>query len=117
MVPGSAVLRPKLVAELACGSDGEFDGAGAGDDDLQGLLRGHEGSSGEDRFGDGLARKKKRTCKPLQVDGRDVPQDAWKRFTPDVVRTDLCLARVWNSGRGGECSRRALGGNVRVAQR
>ena len=46
--------------------------------------------------------------KALQVDGADVPADAWKRFTPEVVLPARCQARTWGGGRGGQCPRRPL---------
>ena len=33
-----------------------------------------------------------------------------REFTPDVICYDRCLARVWNGGLGGQCSRRAMDG-------
>ena len=38
--------------------------------------------------------------------GAPIPADAWRQFTPDVINEDLCLARVKNLGKGGQCRRR-----------
>ena len=44
----------------------------------------------------------------LQTDGHDVPADAWKRFTPEVVDASRCQARIFAGGHGGQCSQRPV---------
>jgi hypothetical protein len=46
----------------------------------------------------------------LQTQGVDLPADAWKRFTPDVVDAKRCQARTWAGGRGDQCTSRFLPG-------
>ena len=36
----------------------------------------------------------------------DDSPDAWRRFTPANIDEHKCLARTWNSGRGGQCRRK-----------
>mmetsp|Transcript_43000 Transcript_43000/g.98806 ORF Transcript_43000/g.98806 Transcript_43000/m.98806 type:complete len:293 (-) Transcript_43000:79-957(-) len=35
----------------------------------------------------------------------------WRKFTPDVVDNALCMARTWNGGVGGQCTRTPLSGS------
>lgn len=35
----------------------------------------------------------------------------WARFTPAEIDTSRCLGRIWNSGKGGQCSRKPTEGN------
>ena len=102
------------------GSDDEFGGGAVGflpggwsDDGMDGGAAQPELSPGawsSSSAGRPRGKGARRLRKPLQVDGMDVPDDAWKRFTPDLVRRDRCLSRVWNGGRGGQCSRRPIAG-------
>ncbi len=55
-------------------------------------------------------RSRRRAPRMLQTEGFDVAEDAWKRFTPEVVDPHKCQARVWGSGRGDQCSLRPLPG-------
>ena len=45
-------------------------------------------------------------------DPRDqVPASVWRRFTPDVIESGKCLARTFNGGLGGQCTKLALVGS------
>ena len=35
----------------------------------------------------------------------------WRRFTPDVIDREKCLARVFNGGLGGQCTKLAVPGS------
>jgi len=59
--------------------------------------------------------KRGRPEKPSVGDGSDsdgvevltgVSEQAWRRFTPKVIRPELCQARTWDDGRGGQCQRK-----------
>ena len=39
-----------------------------------------------------------------------IPDDAWRQFTPSVIDEKLCMARVRNLGKGGQCRSRRLAG-------
>eukprot|EP00931_Biecheleriopsis_adriatica_P070670 TRINITY_DN44455_c0_g1_i1.p1 TRINITY_DN44455_c0_g1~~TRINITY_DN44455_c0_g1_i1.p1 ORF type:complete len:251 (+),score=52.54 TRINITY_DN44455_c0_g1_i1:76-828(+) len=36
--------------------------------------------------------------------------EAWQRFTPAKINDELCLARTWNGGAGGQCKFRPVSG-------
>ena len=38
--------------------------------------------------------------------------DVWKRFTPAVLIMDRCLGRTWNGGRGGQCKKKPVDGDL-----
>ena len=52
----------------------------------------------------------------------DMPQDVstrkrkaghmeeWRKFTPPCIQPELCMARTWGAGRGGQCSKKPLDG-------
>ena len=40
----------------------------------------------------------------------EIPEDAWRQFTPSVIDEKLCRARVRNLGKGGQCRSRHLPG-------
>eukprot|EP00927_Polykrikos_kofoidii_P015253 TRINITY_DN16771_c0_g1_i2.p1 TRINITY_DN16771_c0_g1~~TRINITY_DN16771_c0_g1_i2.p1 ORF type:complete len:630 (-),score=111.36 TRINITY_DN16771_c0_g1_i2:157-2046(-) len=45
---------------------------------------------------------------PTDSDGAD-----WHEFTPKVIQPELCMARVWSHGRGGQCTKmRFLGSDL-----
>ena len=46
----------------------------------------------------------------METDGHDVPVDAWKRFTADVVDSARCQARTFAGGYGGQCPQRLVPG-------
>ena len=40
-----------------------------------------------------------------------MPESVWRRFTPDFIDPGKCLARVFNGGFGGQCSKLAAPGS------
>eukprot|EP00930_Biecheleria_cincta_P089693 TRINITY_DN79031_c0_g1_i1.p1 TRINITY_DN79031_c0_g1~~TRINITY_DN79031_c0_g1_i1.p1 ORF type:complete len:333 (+),score=77.50 TRINITY_DN79031_c0_g1_i1:25-1023(+) len=40
-------------------------------------------------------------------DGSD--EERWRRFTPSSIDRNLCFARTWKGGAGGQCSKRPIG--------
>eukprot|EP00928_Gymnodinium_smaydae_P076065 TRINITY_DN5903_c0_g4_i1.p1 TRINITY_DN5903_c0_g4~~TRINITY_DN5903_c0_g4_i1.p1 ORF type:complete len:611 (+),score=129.02 TRINITY_DN5903_c0_g4_i1:66-1835(+) len=42
---------------------------------------------------------------PTCCDALQEPEQ-WRRFTPSVILEERCMARVWNGGKGGQCSKR-----------
>ena len=72
--------------------------------------------TGDDCAGQKVARPRRKKVsersrpKVLQTDGHDVPVDAWKRFTPDVIDVARCQARTFAGGHGGQCSQRPVPG-------
>ena len=103
------------VADDPGASNGEFIiGVGAWDgdpDDDDVFDADSEGADAGGSFDVARRRRKprvSRTRKALQTDGHDVPADAWKRFTPDVVDFERCIARTFVGGYGGQCSQRPV---------
>ena len=75
------------------------------------------GATGDvERFAASCAERRPRAARRqrrrLQTQGVDLPADAWKRFTPDVVDAKRCQARTWAGGRGDQCKSRFLPGRL-----
>ena len=68
----------------------------AGETTGDGGSLGAEGSSGE-ALGGGTA--------PVSGEPATSGARIWERFTPQEINPSWCLARTWNDGRGGQCSR------------
>lgn len=47
--------------------------------------------------------QKKQSSKLAKV--LDIQEDTWKRFTPEKINRSRCLARTWNDGCGGQCTK------------
>ena len=93
-------------------SDGDDDGgwtdeAAQGDWSATGDVERFAASCAERR-----PRAARRQRRRLQTQGVDLPADAWKRFTPDVVDAKRCQARTWAGGRGDQCKSRFLPGKL-----
>ena len=40
--------------------------------------------------------------------GGDVVVERWRQFTPGPIVVGRCMARIWNSGAGGQCKSRCV---------
>ena len=46
--------------------------------------------------------------RPSCATSSDLASSDWHEFTPQTINAQYCLARTWDDGYGGQCTRRAL---------
>ena len=52
--------------------------------------------------------------RPSCVTCPDPASSDWHEFTPQTINEQCCLARTWDDGHGGQCTRRALNGATQL---
>ncbi|CAK0890246.1 unnamed protein product, partial [Prorocentrum cordatum] len=51
-------------------------------------------------------------AEPVAAEAAEAVSADWAAFTPEVVCRELCMARTWAGGKGGQCHRRPRGASL-----